>query len=340
MDYLLGRYHGYWRNPSNYLIYFHPALRRYVIFPIDFTSTLGYKYNENNYTYKTDYVDWRLPENPYDPLINMVMEIPYLKSLFDSTLNLIVENLFNSEILDPFIDSLKNVIEYDLKMERKKKPYHFTTSIIEEVEVKETKEQVTNKDENGFPSNSTVDTTIIIKKNTTVTLIEPHWSADQSIKNIDDSDSSIGYGIKEWIKKRSHFVKEQYPNATLVSAGSLVTRPEDPSNLYSDSLIDYFAAIFPSGRYKLLAFFIIALILIISVIFVIHVKCKKPTEMEGDEHDIRKYNDSFFHRVKTRFNFNGDNGVVNNISNSVKSGFKKVNMKARSIIYRKSRNVD
>ena len=46
MDYLLGRFHGYWRNPSNFLIYYHPALSRYVIFPVDFTSTLGYKYNE------------------------------------------------------------------------------------------------------------------------------------------------------------------------------------------------------------------------------------------------------------------------------------------------------
>jgi len=340
MDYLLGRYHGYWRNPSNFLIYYHPALKRYIIFPTDYTSSLGFKYNEDGYTYKTNCTDWRLPENPEDPLLNLIMNTPYLESLFISTLNLIVENLFNPEYLFPFIDSLKQLIEFDLKLERSKKPYHSKTSIIEEVEVKQITEEVIDRDANGFPSNSTVDTTIIIKKNTTITLIEPPWSIDESLKNIDESVHNIGYGIKEWIKKRSRYVKEQYPNVTLVSAGSLVTRPEDPSNLYSDTILDYFLTIFPYSRYKLLAFFIIALILIISIIFLIHVKCKKPTEMEGDEHDLHKYNESFFHKLKTGFNFNSENGIGKNISQSFQNGFRKVQMKTKNIIYHKSRNVD
>ncbi|ORX57857.1 hypothetical protein BCR36DRAFT_580426 [Piromyces finnis] len=340
MDYLLGRYHSYWRNPSNFLIYYHPALKRYIIFPVDFTSSLGYKYKENGYTYKTNCTEWRPPENPEDPLIKMIMSIPYLKQLFISTLNLIIEILFNPECIFPFIDSLKSVIEFDLKLEREKRPYHSKTSIIEEIEVKETIEEVTDKDANGFPSNSTIDTTIIIKKNTTITLIEPRWSIDESIKNIDDSVYSIGYGIKEWIEKRRQTVLEQFPNVTLVSAGSLVTRPSDPANLYSDSIFDYFSAIFPSGDYKLLASIIATLILLITLIFIIHVKCKKPTEMEGDEHDIRKYNDSFFHKIRTGFNFNNNDGIIKNISTFIQSNYRKVQTKVRNTFFHKSHNVD
>jgi len=139
MDYLLGRFHGYWRNPSNYLIYYHPKLKRYVIFPVDYTSSLGYKYIENDYTYRTNYTEWRLPNNPNDPLINLVMNVPYLNYLFISTLKLIIVNLFAPEFLFPFIDSLKQLIEWDLNKERKEKPYHSKTSIIEETEIKNTK---------------------------------------------------------------------------------------------------------------------------------------------------------------------------------------------------------
>lgn len=323
MDYLLGRYHGYWRNPSNFLIYFHPALKRHVIFPVDFTSTLGYKYVENNYSHETNYTEWRLPENLNDPLINMVMNIPYLKFLFLASLHLIVVNLFNPEFLFPFVDSLKDVIKFDLEMERNTKPYHSDTSIIEEIEIKQIKEESVDRGVNGLPSNSTIDTTIIINKNTTITLIDPNWTIDKSLRNIDENIPDIGYGIKEWIQKKSDFVNEQFINATLESAGSLITRPSDPANLYSDSIFDYFEAIFPSGRYKLLAVFIIILIIVFAFVFIIHLKCKKPTEMEGDEHDIRKYNDSFFHKLKTGFHFKNNSGVVGNISSSVKSGDRK-----------------
>ncbi|ORX80111.1 hypothetical protein BCR32DRAFT_245863 [Anaeromyces robustus] len=340
MDYLVGRFHGYWRNPSNFLIYYHPALKRYVIFPVDYTSTLGYKYSEHGYTYKTDFDEWRLPKDLNDPLINMIMNTPYLKYLFDSTLKLIVNSLFTPEFMFPFIDSLTEVIKYDLTQERELKPYHSSKSIIEEVDIKVIKEESVREDANGFPSNSTVDTTIITKKNTTITLIDPGWTIDKSLSAIENSVSNIGYGIKEWIEKRSQFVDEQLANATLVSAGSLITRPSDPSNLYSDSLLDYFLPFLPSDRYRVLFFVLAFLIVIIAIVYIIHLKYKKPIEMEGDEHDLRKYNDSFFQRVKTRFNFSNNDGLFINLGRNIKSCFKNIHTKARNMIYHKSRNID
>jgi len=340
MDYLLGRFHGYWRNPSNFLIYYHPALKRYVFFPIDYTSSLGYKYVENNYTYETSINVWRLPKDLNDPLLNIIMNIPYFKGLFKSSLKLIIVNLFNPEILNPFIDSLKELIKFDLEMERKRKPYHSKTSVIEEVEINQTKVENVKEDANGFPSNSTIDTTIIIKKNTTITLIDPNWTFEKSITAINDNVSDIGYGIKEWINKRYEFVNDLLKNETVVSAGSLITRPPDPSNLYSDSIFDYFETIFPAGKYKLLIFFLVFLVILIAIVFVIHLKFKKPIEMEGDEHDIRKYNESFFHKVKTKFNFINGNGFFSKISKSLQNFFKKINTKTKNAFYQKSHNID
>jgi len=343
MDYLVGRFHGYWRNPSNFLIYYHPPLKRYVIFPVDYTSTLGYKYREHDYTYKTNLNEWRLPKELNDPLINMIMNTPYLKNLFISTLKLIVNNLFNPDIMFPFIDSLEEVIEYDLTQERELKPYHSSKSVIEEIEIKNIKEENIAEDTNGFPSNSTVDTTIIIKKNTTITLIDPSWSTDESLSAINNSISSIGYGIKEWIEKRSSFVDEQLTNVTLVSAGSLITRPPDPSDLYSDTLLGYFKNFLPSERYKVLFFFLAFLIALMGVVYIIHLKYKKPIEMEGDEHDLRKYNESFFQKVKTRFNFSkddGSDGFIINLGRNIKSCFRSIHYKTRNLIYHKSRNID
>jgi len=331
MDYLLGRYHGYWRNPSNFLIYYHPALKRYVIFPVDFTSSLGYKNNQNGYTYETNFDEWRLSTNPNDPLLNIIMNNSYLYDLFTKTVKLIIINLFNTEILFPFIDSLKDLIKFDLEKERKEKPYHSKTSVIEETEIKQIKEENVKENNNGFPSNSTIDTTIIIKKNTTITLIDPDWTIDKSLTAIDESVSDIGYGIKEWIDKRSEFVNQLLENVTVVSAGSLITRPSDPSNLYSDSIFDYFETIFPAGRYKLLIFFLVFLVIIIALVFVCHLKYKKPTEMVGDEHDIRKYDESFFHKLKTRFNFNSGSGFFSNIGGNIKNTFKKVKSKIKNV---------
>lgn len=340
MDYLLGRFHGYWRNPSNFLIYYHPALSRYVFFPVDFTSTLGYKYVENDYTYETSIEEWRLPKIPDDPLLNIIMNVPYFTGLFRSTVKLILVNLFNPEILLPYIESLKNVIKFDLEMERKRKPYHSKTSVIEEMEIKQTKVENVREDANGFPSNSTIDTTIIIKKNTTITLIDPGWTIEKSLSAIDESVSDIGYGIKEWINKRYEFVNELLKDEIVVSAGSLITRPPDPSNLYSDSIFDYFQTIFPSGKYTLLIFFLVFLVILMAIVFVVHLKLKKPTEMEGDEHDIRKYNDSFFHKIRTKFNFISGNGFFSKISKNLQNFFKKINTKTKNTLYRKSRNID
>ncbi|KAG4087735.1 coth protein-domain-containing protein [Neocallimastix lanati (nom. inval.)] len=340
MDYLLGRFHGYWRNPSNFLIYYHPPLKRYVIFPVDFTSSLGYKYDKNGYTYKTEFNEWRLSENPNDPLLNIVMNNSYLYDLFTKTVKLIIVNLFNSEILFPFIDSLRDVIKFDLEMERRKKPYHSKTSVIEQTEIKQTKVENVEEDANGFPSNSTIDTTIIIKKNTTLNLIEPNWTIEKSLTAIDDSVSDIGYGIKEWISRRSEFVSELLEEVIIVSAGSLITRPSDPSNLYSDSIFDYFETIFPPGKYNFFIFFLIFLLLLMAIVFVIHLKYKKPTVMEGDEHDLRKYDESFFHKIKTRFNFINNNGLFFNLSIYLQNSIKNLNTRIRNLIYHKSRNID
>lgn len=145
--------------------------------------------------------------------------------------------------------------------------------------------------------------------------------------------------IKEWIEERSKYVELLLVNVTLSPANVLITRPADPSNLYSDSFMDRFAIFFSSGKYGLFAFFLILVIALIVIVYLLYHKYKKPTEMEGDEHDLRKYNGTFFQRLKMGI-FGNRNESIKDFFHGVSIKLKKLFSSTKNYFYKKTHSVD
>jgi hypothetical protein len=109
---LTGSWDDYWFNKNNFYIYYEPEEDRFHLIPYDYDNTFGISWFGTDWTDVNPYYFAEF-ENQHGsrPLIDAILTIPAYRNLYTHFLQYFIEHVFNLNIMNNRIDSLKAQIE-------------------------------------------------------------------------------------------------------------------------------------------------------------------------------------------------------------------------------------
>ncbi|ORX41521.1 hypothetical protein BCR36DRAFT_587962 [Piromyces finnis] len=110
-------YDNFWAQLGNYALYFNPETNRYQIIPYDFDGSF-YGSNGSDYyasNYLSDCIGWADNTLPDKYFVNNLFKHDIIKTRYQRILAATVNNVFNTESLSPFIDSVSQLIRDDVE---------------------------------------------------------------------------------------------------------------------------------------------------------------------------------------------------------------------------------
>jgi spore coat protein H len=107
-DVLAGNWDGPFYNKNNFYLYHNQATGLFEYIPYDLDNTLGIDWLGQNWGTRNVY-NWAHPNEPR-PLFKRVLQVPEYRERFTYYLQLFLDNVFNEEVLFPYLENLKQRI--------------------------------------------------------------------------------------------------------------------------------------------------------------------------------------------------------------------------------------
>ncbi len=109
LDILTGNWDGPIVNKNNFYLYHDPCSDRFVYLPYDLDNTLGIDWFGIDWA-NTDIYNWSSYSGDYRPIFEKIMAVPEYQDRFSYYMRTIIENHFNSEVIQPYLSEKKNLL--------------------------------------------------------------------------------------------------------------------------------------------------------------------------------------------------------------------------------------
>lgn len=109
LEVLSGGWDGYWFLKNNYYLYFNPATGLAHFIPYDYDNTFGIDFVNQDWGTR-DIYNWGHPSEAR-PLTTRILNVPAFRDRYTFYLNQTIDALYNTAVLFPRIDSLKEMIQ-------------------------------------------------------------------------------------------------------------------------------------------------------------------------------------------------------------------------------------
>ncbi|KAF7728353.1 hypothetical protein EC973_006294 [Apophysomyces ossiformis] len=192
LEILLGFADGYISNANNFYLYDNRERQQFVFIPSDTDYSLGSTFTKLSDMWTGNYHDFP-GMSLKRPLFQKMLEVPQLKKQFEELLVKLTKELLNPKRMNPYIDSLVNMIREDVTWDQMVPRY--AESILKDVGAGQQDPQ--NVDPNMFVPPTDMETTIDIGMRATLNNV----NLDMAV------NGPTGYislaPVKEWFARQS-----------------------------------------------------------------------------------------------------------------------------------------